>query len=63
LASAGSDMDQSSTRTKRTSVGYLGKGRLMGGRGVIFPGSYRNRYPPDANRPTLDARRAEVRLN
>jgi hypothetical protein len=41
LASAGSDMDQSSTRTKRTSVGYLGKGRLMGGRGVIFPGSYR----------------------
>jgi hypothetical protein len=34
-------MDQSSTRTKRTSVGYLGKGRLMGGRGVIFPGSYR----------------------
>jgi hypothetical protein len=34
-------MDQSSTRRKRTPVGYLGEGRLMGGRGVIFPGSYR----------------------
>jgi hypothetical protein len=34
-------MDQSSTRRKCTPVRYLGKGRLMGGRGVIFPGSYR----------------------
>jgi hypothetical protein len=41
LASAGSGMDQSSTRRKCTPVRYLGKGRLMGGRGVIFPGSYR----------------------
>ncbi|MEB3258648.1 MAG: hypothetical protein VKN83_10095, partial [Cyanobacteriota bacterium] len=45
LASAGGDMDQSSTRRKRTSVGYLGKGCLMGGRGVIFPGSYRCLVP------------------
>jgi hypothetical protein len=34
-------MDQSSTRRKRTPVGYFGKGRLIGGKGVIFPDSYR----------------------
>jgi hypothetical protein len=38
-------MDQSSTRRKRTPVGYFGKGRLIGGKGVIFPDSYRPAHP------------------
>jgi hypothetical protein len=45
LASAGGDMDQSSTRRKRTPVGYFGKGRLIGGKGVIFPDSHRQKKP------------------
>jgi hypothetical protein len=39
-------MDQSSTRRKRTPVGYFGKGRLIGGKGVIFPDSYRRWLMP-----------------
>ena len=43
-------MDQSSTRRKRTPVGYFGKGRLIGGKGVIFPDSYRGgqQIPPES---------------
>jgi len=36
-------MDQSSTKRKRNPVGYFGKGRLIGGKGVIFPDSHRDR--------------------
>jgi hypothetical protein len=43
LASARGGVDQSPTLRKRTPSSYFGKGRLMGGRGVIFPGSYRSR--------------------
>jgi len=43
LASAGGGVDQSPTLRKRTPSVYLGKGRLMDGRGVIFPVSYRPR--------------------
>jgi hypothetical protein len=41
LASAGGGVDQSPTLRKQPPSGYFGKGRLMGGRGVIFPGSHR----------------------
>ena len=38
LASAGGGLDQSTPYRKRPRTGYVGDGRLIGGRGVIFPG-------------------------
>ena len=42
LASAGGGLDQSTTSGKSCQNGYVGNGRLNGGRGVIFPGSHRS---------------------
>jgi hypothetical protein len=41
LASAGSGLDQSTSTGKRYRSSYVGGGRLIGGRGVIFPDSHR----------------------
>jgi hypothetical protein len=41
LASAGGGLDQSTATGKRHRSSYVDGGRLIGGRGVIFPGSYR----------------------
>ena len=41
LASTGGGLDQSAATRKRRHCGYVGDGCLTGGRGVIFPGSYR----------------------
>jgi hypothetical protein len=43
LAAAGGGLDQSATDRKQRPCGYVDDGRLIGGRGVIFPGSYRAR--------------------
>ena len=43
LASAGGGLDQSATTGKRRHCEYVGDGRLIGGRGFIFPGSHRSR--------------------
>jgi hypothetical protein len=42
LASAGGGTDQCSFRTKCAPATYVGKGRLIGGKGVIFPDSHRS---------------------
>jgi hypothetical protein len=34
-------LDQSTTTGKQHQTSYLGDGRLIGGRGVIFPGGHR----------------------
>jgi hypothetical protein len=36
-------LDQSTTTGKQHQTSYLGDGRLIGGRGVIFPGGHRSR--------------------
>jgi hypothetical protein len=41
LESTGGGLDQSAATRKRRHCGYVGDGCLTGGRGVIFPGSYR----------------------
>jgi hypothetical protein len=41
LASAGGRLDQSTTSRKHHPSDYVGDGRLIRGRGVIFPGSHR----------------------
>ena len=41
LESTGGGLDQSAATRKRRHCGYVGNGCLTGGRGVIFPGSYR----------------------
>jgi hypothetical protein len=41
LESTGGGLDQSAATRKRRHCSYVGDGCLTGGRGVIFPGSYR----------------------
>lgn len=41
LASTGGGVDQSAATRKRRHCGFVGDGCLIGGRGVIFPGSHR----------------------
>ena len=41
LASAKGGLDQSAITGKQHHYGYVGDGRLIGGRGVIFPASHR----------------------
>jgi hypothetical protein len=45
LESTGGGLDQSAATRKRRHCGYVGDGCLTGGRGVIFPGSYRASVP------------------
>jgi hypothetical protein len=46
LATTRGGLDQSTTTGNQHQTSYLGDGRLIGGRGVIFPGGHRPIEPP-----------------